>query len=356
MSTTKDVSKASRRILLAATAICLSISTHCAVAGGGGHSGDRAGVENHGSGMHDDGAKSHGFGTHDFGKEKSDFGHDRERADKPYERDDRDRRKSVDERTPVLKDAGKDKGGGIPATGPGSASKNTIHPIVTNDTGRPQASGSPSGGQPHGNTVDNTIHPIVTGNPSQPSANPPVVAGKLPPNDPVGNTHPTAGVNPPTVVSVSNGVTTTQIQNGLGGVTVYSDKPGTITVTNGKESTTLNGGSVTLSGNVVGVGGGQGVQVGPRNAEGNTVVAIKPPAPPPAAPTHVTGGPEGGFFGDLGSSIKDGVKAVGNGIEAGTVAVGKGIADGLGVDPTFEAHPVPGPVGPPPATSTVQQQ
>ncbi len=150
---------------------------------------------------------------------------------------------------------------------------------------------------------------------------------------------------------MSNGVTTTQIQNGPGGVAVYSDKPGAIT--NGKESTTLPGGSVTLSGNIVGVCHGEGVEVGPRNGEGKTAVAIKPPPPPPAAPTRVTGGPEGGFFGALGSSIKDGVKAVGKGIEDGAIAAGKGIADVTGLDPTFKAGPVN---VPPPSTSTLQQQ
>ena len=155
---------------------------------------------------------------------------------------------------------------------------NTIHPII-NSNPQPVAGNSP----PPGTASNNAIHPIVTKNPAQPTANAPTTTGMLPPNDPVGNTHPTPGANPPTVVTVSNGVTTTQIQNGLGGVSVYSDKPGTITVTNGKESTTLSGGSLTLSGNVVGVGGGQGVEVGPRNGEGNTVVAIKPEPPPPAS-------------------------------------------------------------------------
>jgi hypothetical protein len=145
-----------------------------------------------------------------------------------------------------------------------------------------------------GSAANNTLHPIINNKPAQPTASAPTGTGKLPPNDPVGNTHPTLGANPPTIVTVSNGVSTTQIQNGLGGVYVYSDKPGTITVSNGKESTTLPGASVTLSGNVVGVGGGQGVEVGPRNGEGKTVVAIKPPAgPTPAAPTaggnHTTG-------------------------------------------------------------------
>jgi hypothetical protein len=356
------------RILLATTAICLFMGTQSAVAGGG-HS-DHGGMENHGPGMHDEGFKTHesggriegvnrqGFGARDAGKDKPEIARNRERASQGNElfRGHKD----AEKRMPVVKDNGKGKDGGISATAPGNAGNNTVHPIVTNNAGQPPATGPASNkdagaGQPSPSAANNTIHPIVTNDPVHSPAGPPVVAGKLPPNDPVGNTHPTPGANPPTVVTVSNGVTTTQIQNGPGGVAVYSDKPGTITITNGKESTTLNGGSVTLSGDVVGVGHGQGIEVGPRNGEGKTVVAITPtaPAPAPAPPSHVTGGPEGGFFGDLGSSIKDGVKAVGNGLEDGAATVGKGITDGLGLDTSFKSKPV---AAPPPATSTVQQQ
>jgi hypothetical protein len=87
-------------------------------------------------------------------------------------------------------------------------------------------------------------------------------------------------------VTVSNGRDSYEISNGPGGVAVYSGKAGTITVTNGKESKTLNGGSVTLSGNVIGVGAAQNVQVGARNGEGKTTIAIRPQEPeakPPAA-------------------------------------------------------------------------
>jgi len=347
------------RILLATTAICLFMGTQSAVAGGG-HS-DHGGMESHPSGMHDEGFKTHesggriegvsrqGFGAHDARKENPES--DRERASQGNElfRGHKD----AEKRMPV-------RDGGMSAAASGNAGNNTIHPIVTNNAGQPPATGPASNkdagaGQPSPSAANNTIHPIVTNDPARSPAGPPVVAGKLPPNDPVGSTHPTPGANPPTVVTVSNGVTTTQIQNGPGGVAVYSDKPGTITITNGKESTTLNGGSVTLSGDVVGVGHGQGIEVGPRNGEGKTVVAISPPAaaPVPAPPSHVTGGPEGGFFGDLGSSIKDGVKAAGNGLADGAATVGKGITDGLGLDTSFKSKPV---AAPPPTTSTDQQQ
>ncbi len=393
-----DSSRFSGRILLATTAICLFMGTQGASAGGG-HSGDHGGMENHGSGMHEEsfgmhesggrgeGVKSQGFGMRDARTDKPDVVRDRARAsqDNQLFRAREDRRKDAEQRTPAVNDNGKARNGGISAAAPGNAATNTIHPIVTNNAGQPPATGPASTGKNAGagqsspGAANNTIHPIVTNDPAHsapnppvvagklppndpvgnthptPGANPPVVAGKLPPNDPVGNTHPTPGANPPTVVTVSNGLTTTQIQNGPGGVAVYSDKPGTITVTNGKESTTLNGGSVTLSGDVVGVGHGQGIEVGPRNGEGKTVVAISPPAPAPAPapPSHVTGGPEGGFFGDLGSSIKDGVKAAGNGLADGAATVGKGITDGLGLDTGFSAKPLP---APPPATSTIHQQ
>jgi hypothetical protein len=366
--------KISRGVLLTATAIYLFAGTFGAVAGGGDHSGGHDGMSGHDFGNHNSG--DHNFGNRDQGMKPPSESH-RDRGDdrNNFFRKPDDRRQDAEGRTKMR---GKDNAAPTTAA-PGSASNNTIHPIVTNNPGTTTTSAPPA----PSSAGNNTIHPIVTNhpaqpptnapagagvlpphdpvgntrptvgasNPAQPPANGPAGAGALPPHDPVGNTHPTVGSSPPTVVSVSNGVTTTQIQNGLGGVTVYSDKPGTITVTNGKESTTLTGGSVTLSGNVVGVGGGQGVEVGPRNSAGNTVVAIKPPAPAPAAPGHVTGGgPEGGFFGDLGSSIKDGVKAVGNGLEEGSAILGKGVTGNLGINPGFHPSPVP------PATSTIQQQ
>lgn len=90
-------------------------------------------------------------------------------------------------------------------------------------------------------------------------------------------------VSPPASnVTVSNGVTKYEIPNGAGGVSAYSSGPGKITVTNGKDSVTLNGSSVTVS-NALGVGAAQNnVQVGAKNGEGKTVVSV---APTPEAPT-----------------------------------------------------------------------
>lgn len=103
----------------------------------------------------------------------------------------------------------------------------------------------------------NTIHPI--------------------PSPPAGN------------VTVSNGVTKYEIPNGAGGVSAYSSGPGKITVTNGKDSVTLNGSSVTVS-NALGVGAAQNnVQVGARNGEGKTVVSVAPQKAPTAAGDVTTG-------------------------------------------------------------------
>jgi hypothetical protein len=115
------------------------------------------------------------------------------------------------------------------------------------------SSGSPTGVTP----PVNTIHPILS--------------------PPAGN------------VTVSNGVTKFEIPNGAGGVSAYSSGPGKITVTNGKDSVTLNGSSVTVS-NALGVGAAQNnVQVGARNGEGKTVVSVAPQKAPTAAGDVTTG-------------------------------------------------------------------
>jgi transcriptional regulator with XRE-family HTH domain len=200
---------------------------------------------------------------------------------------------------------------------------NTIHPII-NKGPIVTASGKPAHTAPA-----NNIHPIIN---SQPISGAQSTAGTLPPNDPVGNTHPAPGTNPPTVVTVSNGVSTYQLQNGPGGVAVYSDRPGSITVTNGTESKTLTGGSLTLSGTVIGVGAGQNIEVGTRNNEGNTVVAIKP-EPPPATPLPNGGNNDFRSGGGVGVDILNGVSDFGYGLTHGFA---------------------PGPA-PPPTTSTTTQ-
>jgi hypothetical protein len=149
------------------------------------------------------------------------------------------------------------------------------------------SSGSPTGVTP----AVNTIHPILS--------------------PPAGN------------VTVSNGVTKYEIPNGAGGVSAYSSGPGKITVTNGKDSVTLNGSSVTVS-NALGVGAAQNnVQVGARNGEGKTVVSVAPQKAPTATGDFTTGP---GSITVTGSDLKTAGKVVGA-VGAAPVVVAATVAD-----------------------------
>ncbi|MGB9043503.1 MAG: hypothetical protein WCC81_13655 [Pseudolabrys sp.] len=53
------------------------------------------------------------------------------------------------------------------------------------------------------------------------------------------------------IVTVSNGITTSDISSGPGGLEASSNAPGMITITSGSNSVTLRGSRVTLSGEVV---------------------------------------------------------------------------------------------------------
>jgi hypothetical protein len=53
------------------------------------------------------------------------------------------------------------------------------------------------------------------------------------------------------IVTVSNGVTTSDLSNGPSGLEASSNAPGMITITSGSNSVTLRGARVTLSGDVV---------------------------------------------------------------------------------------------------------
>ncbi|MDH2349254.1 hypothetical protein QCM80_00940 [Bradyrhizobium sp. SSUT112] len=132
---------------------------------------------------------------------------------------------------------------------------------------------------------------------------------------PVNTIHPI--LSPPAGnVTVSNGVTKYEIPNGAGGVSAYSSGPGKITVTNGKDSVTLNGGSVTVS-NALGVGAAQNnVQVGARNGEGKTVVSVAPQKP--SAAGDFTTGP--GSITVTGGDLKTAGKVAGAVIVAPVVA------------------------------------
>jgi hypothetical protein len=159
------------------------------------------------------------------------------------------------------------------------------------------------------------------------------------PTSPVATANPAPAAGPPAGAAVvSNGQVKLYIPNSPSGLSVTSDKPGSITVSNGdpSHSVTLPGGSVTISGGTVNtVAGGSGVQV-VSHPNGDFVAAAN--TPPPT--TTVTGGPEGGF-----------VNALGNGL----VDTGKGILNTLNPVSGWNVKPE-GPPPPPPQTSTSVQR
>jgi hypothetical protein len=115
---------------------------------------------------------------------------------------------------------------------------------------------------------------------------------------------PVAGA-PASAAVVSNGRVKLYIPNSSSGLTVTSNKSGTVTVSNGdpSHSVTLPGGSVTISGGgVTSVAGAPGVQI-VNHPNGDFVAATTGPKKP--EPGTVTGGPEGGFVNALGSGLKD---------------------------------------------------
>ena len=154
-----------------------------------------------------------------------------------------------------------------------------------------------------------------------------VIQGGNPPKGPVATTNPpttggfviTHGSNPPrgpvagapgSPAVVSNGKVKLYIPNSASGLTVTSNKAGTVTVSNGdpSHSVTLPGGSVTISGGGVNsVGGAPGVQV-VSHPNGDFVAATTGPKKPAPASGTVTGGPEGGFVHALGHGLLDEVK------------------------------------------------
>jgi hypothetical protein len=187
--------------------------------------------------------------------------------------------------------------GGSPPRSPAPAGKGLhIRGSTTSRTpvslkGDPMTNGKslPSGSPPK--TPVSTIEPITKGVP---------IIGGSPPRSPVATANPTPAAGPPAGAAVvSNGQVKLNIPNSLSGFRVTSDKPGTITVSNGdpSHSVTLPGGSVTISGGpaVNAVAGGPGVQV-VSHPNGDFVAAANGPVAPPApAPvrTTVTGAPDG---------------------------------------------------------------
>jgi len=146
--------------------------------------------------------------------------------------------------------------------------------------------------------------------------------------DPVGNTHPTlppsktGGTTGPkgpspafATVTLSNGVTNSTIFNGKG-LTVSSNSPGTLTVSNGNSSVTLPGGSLTLHG-ATSVSASSNLQV-VHHANGDVVVVVNP------QPVRPSGNGAGEDV-SLGGQIKGAAKDIGNGLEnlgLGLISVG----------------------------------
>jgi hypothetical protein len=226
---------------------------------------------------------------------------------------------------------GKSDKGNVNATRTGTGQVPTIS-LPTHGGNPPRGPVATTNGPPPapGTGGTNTIHPIP--GPAPTTNLPPPTHGGNPPRGPVGEA-------PGGPAVVSNGQVKLYIPNSPSGLSVTSNKSGTITVSNGDptHSVTLPGGSVTISGGgVTSVGGAPGVQV-ITHPNGDFVAAAttpaKPvPAPAPPVPGHVTGGPEGGFLNALGSGLKD------------------------LVDPSFTVKVPTENVKPPLATSTTTQQ
>jgi hypothetical protein len=79
------------------------------------------------------------------------------------------------------------------------------------------------------------------------------------------------------VAIVSNGMVTSMIANGAGGLEISSNAPGMITISSGSNSVSLRGDYVTLSGAVtLAPGATPGVTVTPNQQGGYTVI-LDPP-------------------------------------------------------------------------------
>ena len=92
-------------------------------------------------------------------------------------------------------------------------------------------------------------------------------------------------------------------------------------LSNGAESRTLSGGTLTLSGDVTGVAPAEGIQVGARNRDGNILVAVAPPAKPPAAPSAAQDV-------GLGVQIENDLAERGSGVESAAGSVKRNPAPG----------------------------
>ena len=194
-----------------------------------------------------------------------------------------------------------------------------------------------SDGKRCGGSATNTVNPTQPGGPT---------AGK--------NPSPTQTVKPGFVISgqptnvkgvsygngiatISNGVTTSAIANGKT-LTVTSNSPGMITVTDGKNSVTMPGGSLTLSG-APSVVAGSNLEVHRNPNTGDVTFAINPRVASEPSKGTPNGPPS--ISGTLGDVLKSAGNATATFAAAPTIAViayglttaGAGIA-------TLEGHPI----------------
>jgi hypothetical protein len=143
------------------------------------------------------------------------------------------------------------------------------------------------------------------------------------------------------IATISNGVTTSAIGNGKT-LTVTSNSPGMITVTDGKNSVTMPGGSLTLSG-APSVVAGSNLEVHRNPNTGDVTFAINPKVA--SEPSKGTPNAPPSISGKLGDDLKSAGKAAGNAtatfVAAPTIAV---IAYGLTTTgaaiATLEGHPI----------------
>lgn len=139
------------------------------------------------------------------------------------------------------------------------------------------------------------------------------------------------------IATISNGVTTSAIANGKT-LTVTSNSPGMITVTDGKNSVTMPGGSLTLSG-APSVVAGSNLEVHRNPNTGDVTFAINPRVA--SEPSKGTPSISGMLVDDLKNAGKAAGNATATFVAAPTIAViGYGLVSTGALIGTLEGHPI----------------
>ena len=139
------------------------------------------------------------------------------------------------------------------------------------------------------------------------------------------------------IATISNGVTTSAIGNGKT-LTVTSNSPGMITVTDGKNSVTMPGGSLTLSG-APSVVAGSNLEVHRNPNTGDVTFAINPRVA--SEPSKGTPSISGMLVDDLKNAGKAAGNATATFVAAPTIAViGYGLVSTGALIGTLEGHPI----------------